>query len=444
MQHHCTYWREYDILILPCAVLRKESRYYMSDVKKDTNGRILRKGERQRKDGRYEFRYKDETGVTRSVYSWRLVGSDRSAHSPNDVPLRDLEKQIRRDLEDSISAYRSKRDSLNYYFDLYMSTKTELKESTRTNYLYMYNRFVKDSLGIKPLADIKYSDVKKFYLSLINERGLKPNTMEIVNTVLHPVFGIAVRDGYIRLNPTDGAMLEIKRSNGWEKAKRHPLTEQQQTAFVNYCKNSKTYRHWMPLFTFLLGTGCRIGEALGLRWEDCDFKNGVISINHSILYRPVSDGSGNRLMISTPKTKSGVRQIPMFDEVKAALLENVSINPNEVDGYRGFVFINMHGGVMTPASVNRAIDRICRDYNKEETARAEKERRKAQLLPHFSAHTLRHTFCTRLCENETNLKIIQEIMGHADISTTMNVYNEATIEKKIESFYHLQGKFSIG
>lgn len=81
--------------------------------------------------------------------------------------------------------------------------------------------------------------------------------------------------------------------------------------------------------------------------------------------------------------------------------------------------------------------------NKEETEAAKEERRQPELLPHFTVHNLRHTFCTRFCENETNLKVIQEIMGHADISTTMNIYNEATKEKKKESFANLEGKVKI-
>ncbi len=68
-------------------------------------------------------------------------------------------------------------------------------------------------------------------------------------------------------------------------------------------------------------------------------------------------------------------------------------------------------------------------YNSQETETAQKEHRNPELLPHFSVHTLRHTFCTRFCEHETNLKVIQEIMGHSDISTTMNICNEATKEK---------------
>ena len=76
-------------------------------------------------------------------------------------------------------------------------------------------------------------------------------------------------------------------------------------------------------------------------------------------------------------------------------------------------------------------------------ADAKAEGREPELLPHFSCHHLRHTFCTRFCENETNLKVIQEIMGHADITTTMDIYNEATKDKKIESFAGLEGKIKI-
>lgn len=64
-------------------------------------------------------------------------------------------------------------------------------------------------------------------------------------------------------------------------------------------------------------------------------------------------------------------------------------------------------------------------------------------MPHFSCHNLRHTFCTRFCENEKDLKVIQEIMGHADITTTMNIYNEVSKEKKVASFANLEGKIRV-
>ena len=422
----------------------------MSERKRDSKGRILRSGERQREDGRYEYRYKDGKGVTRSVYSWKLVGTDKCPDGKRSgEALRELEKRITRDVEDNIHGYTAAKTTLNHYFDAYIETKYELKQSTRTNYKYMYNKYVREDLGQRSIGSIKYSNVKRFYIHLIRDVGFKPNSMEIIQTILHPVFGAAVRDNLIRLNPTDGVMGEIKKSHDWEKPKRHALTVQQQDAFISFCAGSKEYRHWQPLFTFLLGTGCRIGEALGIRWEDCDFKERIISINHNLIYRQQDSGKCE-YHITTPKSSAGIRELPMMNEVRRALLEerlwqmgHGGLNQTEIDGCSGFVFRNRFGFVLNPHVVNRAIERICRDYNGMEEIRAAREKREPVLLPHFSAHILRHTFCTRFCENETNLKVIQEIMGHADITTTMDVYNEATREKKRESFANLEGKIRI-
>ena len=86
---------------------------------------------------------------------------------------------------------------------------------------------------------------------------------------------------------------------------------------------------------------------------------------------------------------------------------------------------------------------IIKACNAKEEEDAKAEGREPELLPHFSCHHLRHTFCTRFCENKTNLKIIQKIMGHADITTTMDIYNEATKDKKMESFAGLEDKIKI-
>lgn len=421
----------------------------MSDKKRDKKGRILRPGERQREDGRYEYRYKDAQGNTRSIYSWKLVETDKlPAGKKWEASLREMEKKIQRDLEDGINGYAGARTTLNNFFDAYMETKYELKQSTRTNYKYMYKKYVSEGLGQRSIGSIKYSDIKKFYIHLIKEVGFKPNSMEIIHTILHPVFAVAVRDGLIRTNPTEGVMTEIKKSHDWEKGKRHALTIAQQTAFVSYIAGSSQFSHWLPVFTVLLGTGCRVGEAVGLRWQDCDFEENVISVNHNLIYR-VQDSGKCEYHVTTPKTRSGIRIIPMLSEVKKALLGEYDrqlregFTELEVDGYSGFIFQNQLGECLNPHAINRAIERISKAYNREETERAAKENREPELLPHFSAHNLRHTFCTRFCENETNLKIIQEIMGHADISTTMNVYNEATREKKMESFANLEGKIRI-
>ena len=165
-------------------------------------------------------------------------------------------------------------------------------------------------------------------------------------------------------------------------------------------------------------------------------------------YRKYTD-EASHFAITTPKTKSGVRIIPMLSDVKAALTEEYKeqlesgFNESVVDGYSGFIFKSRYNTVLSPHCVNRAIDRIIKACNAKEKEEAKAEGREPELLPHFSCHHLRHTFCTRFCENETNLKVIQEIMGHADITTTMDIYNEATKDKKMESFAGLEGKIKI-
>ena len=422
--------------------------------RKDQKGRNLKDGETQLPEGRYKYQYTDANGKRHAVYSWRLLPTDRTpAGKREELSLREKEDEIAADQRDGIDGKAARKITLNDMFDAYMAGKVNLKQSTRTNYLYMYKNYVKAEIGTKTLQSIKYSHIKRFYNSLITEKGFKPNSMEIIHTILHPVFTSAVRDGYIRTNPTDGVMAEIKKSHDWEKAKRHALTLDEQAAFIGFISGSEQYKHWLPLFTVFLGTGCRVGEVIGLRWEDCDFENGTISINHNLIYRQQDNGQ-MALHITTPKTAAGSRTIPMLEEVRKALQEqrkqqlvkgfkSVTVEDDAGKCYTGFCFTNRFGDVLTPHNINRAIERIYKAYNEAETAKAAKEKREPLLIRHFSAHNLRHTFCTRFCENETNIKVIQEIMGHADISTTMNIYAEATEAKKKESFNNLEGKIKI-
>ena len=326
-----------------------------------------------------------------------------------------------------------------------MEQKFDLKPTTRAGYIYTYNHFVRDDFGKRKIGSIKYTDVKKFYYDLILERGIKSNTLDGIHTQLHPAFTMAVRDGYLRTNPSDGVMAEIKKSHIWDTPPRHALTVPQQKAFTDYLKDNRDYQGWIPVIIILLGTGMRIGECLGLRWDDLDFEKKVISVNHNITDAPYEDGTCVK-HIQTPKTKAGERTIPMIDEVFESFLQEYEIQKcmgyrsEEIDGYTNFVFLTTGGKVITASSVNRVLHLITDRYNAEETKKAKEEKREPVLLPNFSAHNLRHTFCTRLCENETNLKFIQSVMGHKDIQTTMDIYAEATEEKKQEIANNLRGK----
>ena len=410
----------------------------MAKVRKDLRGRSLRKGEVQRSsDKRYMYTYTDPMGRRKFIYA-------------NDLAeLREKEAKLMKDQLDGLDLYVAGKASVNDTFDRYMSTKYNLRESTKSSYLYTYDHYVRDTFGKKRIADIKYSDVLQFYYYLLNEVKISLGTLDTVHCLLHPTFQLAVRDEIIRNNPTDGVMKEISRESGKNRGIRHALTVEQQRAFMEYIANHPIYYHWWPMFTVLLGTGCRIGEALGLRWQDLDYDKRTISINHSLSYYQKPESNKSVLRISKPKTEAGIRTIPMLDVVKDSFemlyeeqLEN-GFNESEIDGMSGFIFCNRFGTVPNPQTVNHTIKRIANSYNADEVVRAKKERRDPIILPNFSCHHLRHTFCTRLCENETNLKVIQSIMGHRNIETTMDIYAEATEEKKQESFENLAAKLDI-
>lgn len=407
-------------------------------IRKDPRGRILRRGEGFRPDkNTYIFQYMDPLGRHHTVYAKDIV------------ELRRKEDSMEKDRLDGIRTYIAGETTLNYAFDRYLALKYDLKPSTKTNYMYIYEHFVRRRIGRKLIRDLKYSDIRLYYSQLIVKEKVSPSTVENIHTLINPVLSMAVRDGIIRNNPADGLMKEMKRSSLWKKGARHPLSIEESAAFLDYVESSPIYNHWLTLFVVFFGTGMRVSEVCGLRWEDIDFDKNEVSVNHTIVYRKYPNEETGSLHVSTTKSEKGNRIIPMVGEVKEALLaeyayqQKVGFNSAEVEGMKGFIFCSRYGRPYHQAPINKAIHRIVRDYNAEEIARAGEENREPFLLPHFSCHHIRHTFATRLCENESNIKAIQEIMGHADVETTLNVYAEATKAAKQKAIDNLQEGWKI-
>ena len=124
----------------------------MPSKRKDSKGRILRNGEVQRRDGMYMFRYTDPDGKRKAVYSWKLVSTDKVPEGKKCVmALRDIERQIQRDLEDGIRAGEANTITVNALFKSFMDLRTDLKETTRCiTFAYTTSRF-----GMN-LADVKF------------------------------------------------------------------------------------------------------------------------------------------------------------------------------------------------------------------------------------------------------------------------------------------------
>jgi len=371
------------------------------------------------------------------------LGKRKCIYAKDLGELREKEKNITKDKLDGLDAYAKAKADINYVFDRFIATKTELRSTTMTNYVYTYNRYVRNGFGKKKIADVRYSDVLVFYSNL-HERGLSINTVDSVHTVLHPAFQMAVRDNILRNNPTDGVMAEIKKKLAGRPEPRHALSLDEERAFLKWLDRPE-YERWRPLFTVMFGTGVRVGEIIGLRWKDLDFEKNVITIDHDVTYGPRSDKNFKcEFKVSLPKTEAGIRTIPMLDKVREALIqekENQRLcgyrNVVELDGMSGFIFCNRFGKLHTPETINKEIKRIVDNHNAQEEVKAKREGREPIMIPRFSCHITRHTFCSRLCENETNIKVIQQIMGHKDIQTTLDIYAEVSERKKQDVFKEL-------
>lgn len=402
--------------------------------RKDKDRIVLRKGESQRKDGNYDYRWTTRDGKRHSVYAKTLE------------ELRAKEEEILRDKCDGIKT-EARYVTINDVFEVWKQLKRGLKDNTFQNYKYMYEQFVKPDFGNTRVSQLKKSDVKRFYNLLADERALKVSTIDSIHTVLHQVLDMAVDDAYLRNNPSDNVLKELKQAHNFDTEKRKALTVTEQELFLDFLRRNHQYNHWYPIFAVMVGTGLRVGEVTGLRWCDIDLKENLIDVNHTLVYYNHAE-NGCYFNINTPKTKAGVRNVPMLEFVKQAFIEERKYQMAngircsvKIDGYTDFIFVNRFGAAQHQGTLNKALRRIIRDCNDEVLERNEEN---PVLLPRFSCHSLRHTFTTRMCEAGVNIKVIQDTLGHSDISTTLNIYADVTKELKKKEFEGLEAVFKSG
>ena len=395
----------------------------MAVRRKDNKNRVLKEGEYQRSNGTYEYKWRDKCGDRHSIYAKTLD------------ELRDKENDVLRDVLDGIRA--QKKDlTINDLYNTWVQLKRGLKDNTFRNYKYMYKQFVEQDFGRMKITDLKRTDVRAFYNRLADDQHLKVSTIDCVHTVLHQVLELAVEDDYLRYNPSDNALKELKKAHNNDSVKRKALTLPEQELFESFLRKPGPHNHWCPIFTVMLWTGMRVGEITGLRWCDIDMENDTISVNHTLVFYSKGEKEGCTFAVNTPKTEAGMRTIPMLPKVKEAFQmerryqEEVGITCTaRIDGYTDFIFVNRFGGVQHQGTLNKALRRIIRDCNYEVMDKV-RDGEDVTLLPKFSNHSLRHTFTTRMCEAGVNVKAMQDILGHADAETTMDIYAEATPDLK--------------
>ena len=395
--------------------------------RKDSKNRVLKTGETERKQGGYQYRWNTGDGKRHYIY----------AQSLKDLRLK--EKEIIHDMDDGIRTDNLNL-TLNDLYSIWKDVKKGLKPNTFNNYKYMYDHFVKENLGRYKVRTLHRTDIKRFYNHLVDIDGLKIGTIGTIHLIVHQILQLAVEDDILRKNVSDNGLRDLKKVRGLHSKKRKALTIAQQNLFLNFIRNSPKYQHWYPIFAIMLGTGLRVGELTGLRWQDINFKHHVINVNHTLVFYEKSKAERTGFGINTPKTQAGYRSVPMIKSVRDAFLEQREYLKNNalksidvIDGFQDFVFINRFGHVQHQGTLNKAIKRIIRDANFDALYK-NPSIKEENLLPNFSCHSLRHTFTTRLIESGMNVKVIQEALGHSDIQTTLDIYADVTKELKQEQF----------
>lgn len=382
----------------------------MSEKRRDNKGRILRTGESQRKDGRYAYKYTDAYGKPQFVYAWKLVATDKTpAGKRDDKSLREKEKEIRRDLDDGIDTVGKKMTVCQLYAKQ-NSHKKNVKIGGQKSRDYLMGILQDDPLGARSIDTVKPSDAKEWAIRM-SEKGFAFQTINNFKRSLRAAFFTAIEDDYIRKNPFNFALDDIIED---DREPKQALTPAQVDSLLDFATNDPTYGKYVDEIIILLETGLRISEFCGLT-TNLDFVGRMILVDHQLL-RDTEIG----YYIETPKTKCGSREVPMTEKAYQAFQRILSNRgkaaPFGIDGYSNFLFLKQDGMPKVAANVESAIKGLVKKYNKVH---------KDQPLPKVTPHIFRHTFCTNMANQGMNPKTLQYIMGHSNITMTLNYYAHA-------------------
>ena len=382
--------------------------------------RLLRKGEYVRGDG-YEYKYSDSCGKRHSVYANSLD------------ELRAKEEILNRDALDGIRSADSTL-TINDYFNIWLKIKSGIRDSTRYSYTRPYLRYVEPDFGNTKLRDLSYSRLILFFKELAHKKNLSYSSIRTICCVLSMVLDVAVRDNVIRANPCRGALSDLQRELPPPKKVR-ALTTEEERILIEFLRQSQTFFRYYPIIITQLFTGCRVGEVLGLRLQDCNFIRSEITISHSLMSYDLNEGEGSTFCVNKPKTRASNRVIPMLPIVKEALQTELKVQRTRgikcldtVDGFTGFIFVDPKGHVFSHKKLNHELTKITKAINR--AIKNGSIETTIESFPHLHNHTLRHTFATRMREAGADIKATADILGHTKVDVTLQTYTDASSEFK--------------
>lgn len=360
-------------------------------------------GYRQRKDGRIECRF-------------ILDGKRYSCYADTVKECREKERNLREEIANG-SYTQNKNLTLDKYYEEWKNArKGSIKGNTALGNSSRYKNHIKPVLGHKKLIEIEKREIVQLQQKLAEK--MEPSTVNAVMAQIKSILNDAVAEGILVKSPAAGVKLlkvEKKATETYHRA----LTEEEQKLFMQEAKKEWLYE----LLALLLCTGMRVGEATALTWQDIDYKCNVIHVTKTI-----SRTAEGTYTVGTPKSKTGVRDIPLNDGIKAVLKsqkEKQNMIHGNVIKLTQPVFENLYGGMVYNASVNKTITETLKRINKDKV-----------IIEHFSAHALRDTFATRYIEQGGSPQVLKTILGHSSLAMTMDLYSHVlpnTKQKEMDS-----------
>lgn len=377
----------------------------MAGKRKDSKGRILRKGESQRKSGTYDYRWTDKNRKQHSVYAKTLD------------ELREKEAKIQRDISDGID-YTAGEKTVSELVDKYISFKRNARTNTLRAYSSVVNRIHASDFGKRRIKDVKKSDAQAWFVEL-HDSGLKRNTISVIKTVLQPAFEMAVDDDAIRKNPFRFNLSDLLPD---DEQKRTSLTKTQQEKYLKFIAEYGSGIYYDDI-VILLETGLRVSELYGITLADVDLDKRLLHVR-----RQLCRTAEKPYFVCPPKTSHGIRTIPLTDIACDTFEHVISSRARPtieliIDGHSGFLFLDSFGKPKVAMHLENYMRYMMKKYRK----------LYYDSMPTVTPHVLRHTFCTYIQETGLDFRCVQSIMGHGEPDITM-LYTHLDNEYIIRSF----------
>ena len=372
---------------------------------KDLKGKEIGKGISQRPDGIYMARDVDRYKKRQTIY-------DRN--------LKELRRKLEKEKYESEHGFTGENISLEEWFEEYMKLYKEnkVKDTTLHRMRQTFAPCAKRTIRMMKLRDIRAIHLQ-ILINELDELGYTYGTIRLLKSLLNDMFKKAMGNGYMIINPCDAIVMPKKVTY-----KARYLTDQEQGMFLEVAKE---YAHY-DIFCMSLSCGARIGEVLGLKWNDIDFDKKEIHIQRTLHYGRLEEDEACHFFFTTPKTETSSRRIQLLSETESILkqvrkkqLRNRILHGktwNNEAPFDDMVFTTAQREPIRYGDVNRTIKTVVTKANIQEEELAKFENREPFVLKPFSPHCFRHTFVTRCKTKGVSYETIRLYVGHSDKAMT--------------------------